>query len=172
MGAVAVTQAFLPLLRKAQGRVINIGSDSGLLSQPFVGAYCASKFALEALTDAWRQELRPWGIQVSIIEPGNIQTPIWEKSSAAAQQLLEGMPRRAHELYGPAIEAVRKATAKLAASGIPPAAVARAVIHALTAKRPKTRYRVGMDATLIALLARYVPDRLRDTLVARFLGLP
>jgi len=172
IGAVAVTQAFLPLLRKGRGRVVNIGSDSGLLSTPFLGAYCASKFALEALTDALRQELRPWGIKVSIIEPGNIQTPIWEKSSAAAKRLLEGMPRQAHELYGPAIEAVRVAAEKSAASAIPPTAVARAVTHALTARRPKTRYRVGKDAAFLALLARYVPDRMRDALIARYLGTP
>lgn len=172
LGPIAVTQAFLPLLRKGPGRVVNIGSNSGLLSTPFLGAYCASKFALEALTDALRLELRPWGIKVSIIEPGSIQTPIWEKSSAAAKQLLEGLPRQAHELYGEAIEAVRKAAAKSAAAAIPAAAVARAVTHALTAKHPKTRYRVGTDATFQALLARYVPDRLRDALVARYLGIP
>jgi NAD(P)-dependent dehydrogenase (short-subunit alcohol dehydrogenase family) len=172
LGPIAVTQAFLPLLRKAPGRVVNIGSNSGLLSTPFLGAYCASKFALEALTDALRLELRPWGIKVSIIEPGNIQTPIWEKSSAAAKQLLEGLPRQAHELYGTAIAAVRKAAEKSAASAIPPGAVARAVTHALTAKRPKTRYRVGTDATFQAQLARYVPDRMRDAIIARFMGIP
>jgi len=172
LGPIAVTQAFLPLLRKARGRVVNIGSNSGLLSTPFLGAYCASKFALEALTDALRGELRPWGIQVSIVEPGNIQTPIWEKSSAAAKQLLDGLPQQAHELYGAAIEAVGKTAEKSAASAIPAAAVARAVTHALTAKRPKTRYRVGTDATVQALLARYVPDRMRDALIARFMGIP
>ena len=172
LGPIAVTQAFLPLLRKTRGRVVNIGSNSGLLSTPFLGAYCASKFALEALTDALRGELRPWGIQVSIVEPGNIQTPIWEKSSAAAKQLLDGLPQQAHELYGAAIEAVGKTAEKSAASAIPPAAVARAVTHALTAKRPKTRYRVGTDATVQALLARYVPDRMRDALIARFMGIP
>jgi NAD(P)-dependent dehydrogenase (short-subunit alcohol dehydrogenase family) len=172
IGAVAVTQTFLPLLRRARGRVVNIGSDSGLLSTPFLGAYCASKFALEAITDALRLEVRPWGIKVSIIEPGSIQTPIWEKSRAAANLLLESMPRQAHELYGAAMEAVRKVSLKIAASGIPPTVVARTVAHALTANRPKTRYRVGKDATFQALLARYVPDRLRDALIARFMGIP
>jgi len=172
IGAVAVTQTFLPLLRRARGRVVNIGSDSGLLSHPFLGAYCASKFALEAITDALRLEVRPWGIKVSIIEPGSIQTPIWEKSRAAANLLLESMPRQAHELYGAAMEAVRKVSLKIAASGIPPSSVARTVAHALTANRPKTRYRVGKDAAFQALLARYVPDRLRDALIARFMGIP
>ena len=172
IGAVAVTQTFLPLLRRARGRVVNIGSDSGLLSTPFLGAYCASKFALEAITDALRLEVRPWGIKVSIIEPGSIQTPIWEKSRAAANLLLESMPRQAHELYGAAMEAVRKVSLKIAASGIPPTVVARTVAHALTANRPKTRYCVGKDATFQALLARYVPDRLRDALIARFMGIP
>lgn len=172
IGAVAVTQTFLPLLRRVRGRVVNIGSDSGLLSIPFLGAYCASKFALEAITDALRLEVRPWGIKVSIIEPGSIQTPIWEKSGAAANLLLESMPRQARELYGAAMEAVRKVSLKIAATGIPSTAVARAVADALTANRPKTRYRVGKDATFQALLARYVPDRLRDALIARFMGIP
>ena len=78
IGQIAVTQAFLALIRKARGRVVNIGSVSGKMATPFVGPYAASKFAMEALTDALRCELRPWGIQVAIVEPGSIATPIWE----------------------------------------------------------------------------------------------
>jgi NAD(P)-dependent dehydrogenase (short-subunit alcohol dehydrogenase family) len=171
IGVVAVTQAFLPLLRKSPGRIVNIGSSSGPVATPFLGAYAASKFALEGLTDALRQELCPWAIQVSIVEPGNIRTPIWEKSLAAASQLLDQLPKEAHELYGQAIAAVRDAALREARAATPALAVAKAVTHALTAKKPKTRYTVGTDAKIQALLARFIPDRIRDGLIARHLGL-
>lgn len=171
-GQVGVTQALLPLLRKGGGRVVNMGSIAGRLAAPFIGAYSASKFALEAVTDALRLELRPWKIHVSIIEPGSIATPIWEKSANAAGNLLRRIPRENRELYREAIDAVSKAAAKHGAAGIPPIEVAKAVAHALTAKKPKTRYLVGGDAKSRALLNKLIPDRAMDALIARVLGLP
>jgi NAD(P)-dependent dehydrogenase (short-subunit alcohol dehydrogenase family) len=171
IGQVATTQAFLPLLRRGKGRIVNIGSDAGRLSMPFLAAYCASKFALEALTDALRMELRPWGIEVSIVDPGNTATPIWEKSRAAAVELIRNMPEPAHQLYDPAITAVRKAAEREARTAIPPHSVARAVAHALTAPRPKTRYLVGLDARMRVAITRLLPDRLCDRLVLRHMGL-
>jgi len=171
IGQIAVTQAFLPLLRKGRGRIVNIGSIGGRLSTPFLGAYNASKFAMEALTDSLRMELKPWGISVSIIEPGNIATPMWEKGQGAADVLLEKLTPEAHELYDPAVGALREVAEKQAREAIPPSAVARAVVHALTAEKPKTRYLVGSDARLQAVVARLVPDRMRDWLVAREIGL-
>ena len=172
IGQIAVTQAFLAMIRKGHGRIVNMGSIGGRMATPFIGAYCASKFALEALTDSLRQELRPWDIGVSIVEPGSIATPIWEKGRAAGDELEERLPQAARDLYGDAIAAFRRAVDKRADAGIPPDEVAKAVEHALTAKRPKTRYLVGMDARLPAILAKVVPDRTRDGLVARNLGLP
>jgi NAD(P)-dependent dehydrogenase (short-subunit alcohol dehydrogenase family) len=171
VGQVAVTQTFLPLLRQAHGRIINIGSVSGLVAAPFLGAYAASKFALEAITDSLRVELRPWGIEVSLIEPGDIQTPIWEKSRAAAEELLHQAPHQAHELYGKAMIRAREAAARAAASAIPAEVVAETVARALTARRPKTRYRVGQGVGFVLLLSRLVPDRLRDAWLARHMGL-
>src|SRR5205085_11607823 len=81
---VAVTQAFLPMLRASRGRVVHVGSSGGLLSTPFLGAYSASKFALEAVSDSMRMELRRWGIHVSLIDPGSIATEIWERSTGHA----------------------------------------------------------------------------------------
>ncbi len=172
IGQIAVTQVFLALIRKGHGRIVNMGSIGGRMATPFIGAYCASKFAMEALTDSLRQELRPWDIGVSIVEPGSIATPIWEKGRAAGDELEERLPQAARDLYGDAIEAFRRAVDKRADAGIPPDEVAKAVEHALTAKRPKTRYLVGMDARLPAVLAKVVPDRTRDGLIARNLGLP
>lgn len=167
IGQVAVTQAFLPLLRKGRGRIVNIGSIGGRMATPFIGAYNASKFAMEALTDSLRQELKPWGISVSIIEPGSIDTRLWEKGQDAADVLLERLSKEGHQLYDPAVETVRRAARKSARDAIPPSAVAKAVVHALTAEKPKTRYLVGTGARLQAVVARIVPDQMRDWLVAR-----
>lgn len=171
IGQVAVTQAFLPLLRKGSGRIVNIGSIGGRMATPFQGAYNASKFAMEALTDSLRLELRPWGIHVSIVEPGNIDTPIWQKGLGQADVLLEKMPAHGRELYDPVVDAARQAAEKSARTAIPPMAVAKAVVHALTADKPKTRYVVGTDARIQAVVARLVPDGMKDWLVSREMGL-
>jgi NAD(P)-dependent dehydrogenase (short-subunit alcohol dehydrogenase family) len=167
IGQVAVTQAFLPLIRKGHGRIVNIGSISGRIAAPFRGAYSASKFAMEALTDTLRVELRPWALHVALVEPGGIATPIWERSIAAADQIIEMLPQQAMEYYGAAIPIVRASAARTAKTGTPPVEVAKAVEHALSAERPKTRYVVGKRARFrVAVIAR-LPDRLRDALFAR-----
>jgi NAD(P)-dependent dehydrogenase (short-subunit alcohol dehydrogenase family) len=163
-GQVAVTQAFLPLLRPQRGRIVNIGSVSGRFANPYMGPYAASKFALEAVSDALRVELRPWGIHVCIVEPGVIATPIWRKSLAAADEMIGTMPEHAHELYGPVVGAIRGAVESI--RGIPASRVAEVVLHALTAPRPRTRYVIGKDARLRVALS-YLPTRLRDWIVAR-----
>ncbi len=165
VGQIAITQAFLPLLRKGGGRIVNIGSISGRIATPLLGAYAASKFAMEGLTDSLRRELRPWGIPVSIVEPGRVSTPIWKKSLAVADELAHELPRRALELYGPVIEKEQKTAIKAARGGIPPEKVAQAVAHALMAKRPRTRYLVGPEAWLGALAARILPDSLLDRIL-------
>jgi NAD(P)-dependent dehydrogenase (short-subunit alcohol dehydrogenase family) len=172
IGQVAVTQAFLPLLRRATGRVVFMGSIGGRFSTPFLGPYCASKFALEAIADALRVELAQWRIHVSIVEPGSIATPIWNKSADAAETL-RGQFRPAEGAdYGPALAAMSEAAAATARRGEPASRVADAVLHAIEARSPKTRYLVGRDARIRAWLVRIVPDRLRDRLVARALKLP
>ncbi|MCH7578782.1 MAG: SDR family oxidoreductase [Chloroflexi bacterium] len=172
IGQIAVTQAFMPLIRKATGRIVNMGSIGGRMATPFLGPYNASKFAMEALTDSLRQELYPWGIHVSIIEPGSIATPIWEKSKAAIEELKETLPEEAMMLYGETVEAVEKALVEFEAAGIPADEVAKFAEHALTARTPKTRYVVGRDAQIQRLLVKWAPDRVRDGLVRRQLGLP
>ncbi len=172
IGQIAVTQAFMPMIRKATGRIVNMGSIGGRMATPFLGPYNASKFAMEALTDSLRQELQPWGIHVSIIEPGSIATPIWDKSKAAVDELKETLPEEAMMLYGETVEAVEKALIKFEAAGIPPDDVAKFAEHALTAPTPRTRYVVGRDAQLQRMLVKWAPDRVRDLLVRMQLGLP
>lgn len=172
VGQIAVTQAFLPGLRAAKGRVVNIGSVSGLVATPFLGPYCASKFALEALTDSLRMELRPWGIRVSIVEPGAIATPIWEKSRAQAGRTAAALPERGKELYAAALSRLDEVTAALSKNALPAGAVTRAVEHALTARRPKLRYLLGRRTRWEARLVRLIPPSWRDGVMLRSLGLP
>ncbi|MDF1521766.1 MAG: SDR family NAD(P)-dependent oxidoreductase [Trueperaceae bacterium] len=162
VGLLALTQACLPLLRSGRGRIVNMGSISGRFASPLLGPYAASKFAVEALSDALRRELAPWGIPVALIAPGAVATPIWEKSATAAQALLEGLPAEAHAYYGADIEHAQGRALRAARTGIPAAAVAVVVHEALTASRPRTRYLVGRDARIGAFLARWLPDRILD----------
>ncbi|GIW35755.1 SDR family oxidoreductase [Meiothermus sp.] len=166
VGQVAVTQAFLPLLRKARGRVVLMSSISGRVAAPLMGPYAASKFALEAIGDALRRELGPWGIEVSIIEPGNIQTPIWGKGVAWGEALKQQLPPEAIRLYGRAIDGILNYIRAQDGSGLHPNEVARVVAQALASARPRTRYVVGRDARAGALLARLLPDRWVDRFIA------
>jgi NAD(P)-dependent dehydrogenase (short-subunit alcohol dehydrogenase family) len=160
VGQLAVTQALLPALRAARGRIVLVGSIAGKSSLPFLGAYAISKFSLEAMTDALRLELQPDGIEVSLVEPGTIATPIWTKP----QPLADGVSER----YRPRVDAFRAAAAARASKAAPVDLVADAVEHALTAERPKTRYLVGRDAKLRAGIER-LPDRVRDRVIVRAL---
>ena len=171
LGQVGVTQAFLPLLRHGRGRVVFMASIAGRVVMPFTGAYGASKHALEAVADAFRVELGPWGIWVSVVEPGLVETPIWEKSKAHAESLAADYPAECWELYGTRLQAFRDAMGGRVGRATSPEKVADAVVHALCAGRPKTRYLVGGDARLLALVARFVPDRIRDWLLVRKLGI-
>lgn len=166
VGQIAVTQAFLPLLRPAQGRIVMMSSISGRVAAPMMGPYSASKFALEALSDALRRELRPWGLEVSVIEPGNIQTPIWSKGVNWGQQMRDNLPEAARQLYGRAIDAIIGYIRTQDGSGLSPDEVAKVVEHALSAPVPRTRYVVGQDAKVAALMTRLLPDRWVDRFIA------
>lgn len=169
-GQVAVTQAVLPAIRAGGGRVVFVSSIGGRMALPLTGAYHAAKFGIEAVGDVFRQELRPWGIPVSIIEPGSIDTPIWERGERAADEVGSRSPRQ-EELYGRMIERYREAVRKTAERGIPPEKVAKAIEHALSARRPRTPYLVGVDARLQARLKAVLPARLVDRMIARAMGL-
>ena len=172
LGALGVTQALLPLLRKAQGRLVNISSIAGLAATPFLGAYCGSKFALEAMSDALRLELAPWGIAVSLVEPGAVQSQIWERATMAATRTLTGVAPESLALYAKPLSRMQEVMVRVAARAIPAEVVARTVARALTVSRPQARYLVGRDARFRALMKWLLPARLQDRLVAWFLGLP
>lgn len=153
-------------LRRASGRIVFISSIGGRIAFPLNGAYHAAKFGVEAIGDVFRQELRPWGVSVSIVEPGSIDTPIWERGSANAEEIEARAHPEQEALYGKAIASFRQVVEDLADRGIPPEKVAEEIAHALEARRPRTRYLVGLDAKLQARLKAVIPDRVFDRIVA------
>ncbi len=169
-GQVAVTQAMLPLIRPARGRIVFVSSIGGRIAFPLTGAYHAAKWGVEAVGDVFRQELRPWRIKVSVVEPGVIDTPIWERGEREADAMQERAPAR-EELYGEAIASYRAVVRNLAGRGIPPDKVAAAIEHALCARRPRSRYLVGFDAKVQARAKIVLPTWVFDRIVARVMRL-
>jgi NAD(P)-dependent dehydrogenase (short-subunit alcohol dehydrogenase family) len=165
LGQLAVTQAVLEPLRQARGRIVNVSSIGGRVALPLYGPYAASKFALEALSDSLRRELDE--VRVIVVEPGAIATPIWDRGIARADALFAAMPPAAHQRYGRLVDVLRSRGAKLGRDGEPPERVAEAILQALDAPRPRARYVVGRQARVQAALARVLPDRALDALLAR-----
>jgi len=171
VGLVATIQAFLPLLRPARGRIVNIASGNSYMAPPYFGPYAAAKCAVPALDDCLRVELRRWGIHVSTVSPGTVATPIWEKSFEIAERMASQVPPDRYELYREDLDAVRATAHRLAEHGSSADRVAVAVRHALTDRRPKTTYVVGVDSRLMRIGSRFLPDRVKDLLMRRGLGL-
>lgn len=169
-GQVAVTQAMLPAIRRAGGRVVFLSSIGGRVALAFTGAYHAAKFGIEAVGDVFRQELRPFGISVSIVEPGSIDTPIWERGERTHDEIGARSPQR-EALYGKAMERYRKVIRDTAERGIPAEKVARAIEHALSSSRPRSRYLVGLEANVAARIKPLIPTPIFDRVVARSMGL-
>jgi NAD(P)-dependent dehydrogenase (short-subunit alcohol dehydrogenase family) len=170
-GQLAVTKAALPLIRMATGRIVFIGSIGGRVAAPLVGPYTASKHAIEAIGSTLREELLPWHIEVSVVEPGVIKTPIWAKGRAKATELEETLGDEANRLYKDQMEQVKASVEKNDRRGVAAGRVAVAVEHALSAARPRHRYLVGIDAKLAGNLVRIVPDRAWARLSRRLLAL-
>jgi NAD(P)-dependent dehydrogenase (short-subunit alcohol dehydrogenase family) len=167
IGQIAVTQAFLPMLRAGHGRIVIMGSILGRLALPFVGAYSAAKFALEALAESLGMEIRSSGVSVSIIEPGNIATPIWSKSKSTAMDTAGDLNAEKWDRYRASAESFQRYTDHASANGIPAGRVALVVERALTAKRARTRYTVGWDSRFWGHVAPMAPGRLRQWVVLK-----
>jgi NAD(P)-dependent dehydrogenase (short-subunit alcohol dehydrogenase family) len=166
IGQVAVTQVMLPLVRQAAGRIVFVGSVGGILASQFAGAYHASKFAIEAIGDVWRQELEPEGIEVILIEPSAISTPIWSKAIAHLDELQQSRsPRMAR--YRERLTAFRESLHSADEHGKAPEDVAEVIAQALTAKKPDARYVVGTAGRLAAALRPLIPDRVADKVAER-----
>ena len=161
-GAVMATQAFLPHLKAHHGRIVFIGSISGRLAAPFLAPYSASKFALRAIADALRMEVAPSGVLVSIVEPSSVTTPIWSKGRRTRQQMEQVLGAQGVALYGSDLEELLRASEVQERVGMPVERVTQAIVHALTARRPKTHYLVG---SRLASAASHLPATLRDRYV-------
>jgi len=170
IGALALTQAFLPMLRATRGRLINVTSIAGKFAAPFGGAYAASKFALEAASDALRLELAPFGIRVVMVEPGAVKTKFWERGAAAAEAMLEHVPPERLALYRGVLERFRSYVLKTVETAASADRVAATIERALVSPKPRARYLVGTDARLQLVLAR-LPEPVRDAMVRNALGL-
>ncbi len=162
-GVVRVTQAFMPLLHKAKGRIANIGSIGGVVTWPTLGPYCASKYAIEAMTDSLRAEIRPLGMHAACIEPGSIQSDIWGKAEATGTDMKASLPPIGLQHYGDLTTKMTKFTELGGNTAIPAVKVAYAVEHALTSSWPRSRYKVGMDAKFLGVMRAILPDRLFES---------
>jgi NAD(P)-dependent dehydrogenase (short-subunit alcohol dehydrogenase family) len=167
-GQVAVTRALLPALRAARGRIVLISSVGGRVAVPFNAPYAASKHAIEAIGDALRGELHGSGIEVSLVEPGSVKTPIWEKARGTAERV--EIPAELSDEYGRVPRAVTKILNDTERRGVPPEQVAATIERALTARRPRARYAVGRDARGMILARTLLPARTFDRMVRRALG--
>ena len=172
IGALAVTRAVLPRLRKSRGRVVFISSVNGRLSMPLVGAYAASKFALEAAADALRMELNPWKIRVVVVEPAQTDTDMWRTADTMVQDLEAGLTAEHRSLYAKHIAGFKKMIPVSQRIAVPTEKVSAVVEEALTAKRPRARYIVGLGPKAQVALMSVIPTRFRDVAMRKVSGQP
>lgn len=167
-GLVRMSQALMPWVRATRGRIVNISSISGRATSPFLGPYSASKFAVEAISDAMRRELARFGVGVVVIEPGPIATPIWDKNFSKLESELAELGPEMVRLYGPEMRRFAE-LAKASSDGAPPPSKVAEVAHrALTLAKPRTRYVVGKTGLPAqVMLTDYLPDRWLDAMIAK-----
>ena len=172
IGQVAVTQAFMPLIRRAKGTIVFIASIGGRVASPFMSPYNTSKFAIEALGESLRHELRPWEIDVAVVEPGSIDTQIWSKGNEQVRERVEELAEDARRLYGRQLNRFGEVLNETASRGIPPEKVAEVIHKAIASDNPRHRYLVGTDAKIGARLKGTLPDRTFSKLAARQMKMP
>jgi NAD(P)-dependent dehydrogenase (short-subunit alcohol dehydrogenase family) len=170
-GQVAVTQAVLPRLRAARGRIVFVSSVSGRVATPMTGAYNASKFALEGTADALRLELRPWGIRVSLVEPAQTDTDVWRRADTELDDTAATLSPEQRELYSQHIDGMRRVITMSQRMAASPDGVAAAVETALTSRRPRARYVVGVGPKVQAALSKVTPTPMMDATLSRAFGL-
>lgn len=169
IGQIAVTKTFIDLVRQGHGRISFTGSIAGRGANPMLGPYSASKHAIEAISQSLRGELAPWGIHVSVVEPGAIKTPIWAKGRTTADELVAQIGPEAAAQYAEGIEFLRKGIEFQDKNSAPPEKVAKAFEHALFSAHPRAQYLVGKDAKAIGILTRLLPQSAMDRLIQRLL---
>ncbi|HZA08850.1 SDR family NAD(P)-dependent oxidoreductase [Mycobacterium sp.] len=167
-GHFAVTQALLPRLRQSHGRIVFISSLNGRISVPLLGAYCASKFALEAAADALRMELAPWHIPVIVVQPTQTDTDMLRTADEMVEQTVATMTPEYRDLYAKHIVGMKKFLRRFRPSAVPADDVAAAVEEALTVRKPRARYVIGFGfPKLQAAAVPNLPSAARDRLLRR-----
>jgi NAD(P)-dependent dehydrogenase (short-subunit alcohol dehydrogenase family) len=172
VGQLAVTRAVLPLLRESKGRVVFISSVNGQLAMPMLGAYSASKFALEAAADALRMELKPWRMPVVIVEPAQTDTDMWRTADTAVKEAESAMTPEHRRLYARHIEGMKELIPVSQRMAVAPEKVSAVVEGALTKRRPRARYVVGIGPKLQAALITNVPAAVSDRILRKVAGQP
>jgi NAD(P)-dependent dehydrogenase (short-subunit alcohol dehydrogenase family) len=168
LGLVAVTQAFLPTLRARPGCIVNISSVSGLFASPFLGPYSASKFAVEAISDSLRRELKPLGVKVVLVEPGPVATPIWQKGLGKKEESRASLGPELERVYSPGLVGFERAVKASAAGAIPPRQVSSLILRVLRSPKPRARYVLGPRGTAFQMrLMSLLPTSWVDFLIAR-----
>lgn len=171
-GAVAVTRAVLPQIRAARGRIVFLSSVSGRIATPWTGAYNGSKFALEALADALRIELRPWKIKVSLVEPSNTATDMWGDAGDVFDETVAGFTPEESALYAGHVKGMRRTIGMMQKTAVPTKNVVKRIDAALTDRRPRARYPVGAPSRVQLVLAAISPRPLQDLTLAAATGVP
>ena len=171
VGQLGLTQAMLPLLRTAQGRIVFVGSIGDRMTVPYAGPLTSSKWAVAALAFTLRQELAPWNIEVVLVEPASIHTPAVEEMERAVEQTISSWTPEQQALYEDSFTVVMAKFLEGEKRGSPPSEVAEIIEKALTVDHPKDRYLVGKDAHRLALVAQ-LPQTLQDAARRRLFGLP
>lgn len=166
LAAISMTSKFLPLIRESQGRVVNLGSISGRIASPYLGPYCTSKFAIRAFSDSLRREMRPFGVKVILVEPGPINTPIWSKSVDHSLDIKKHLSTDLEKIYGPPIENLVSIVEDVAKNAVPVSWVTEKVLQVVESKNPKACYLIGKGIHLQAALAKYLPTKWLDALLA------
>ena len=169
-GLLAVTQAFLPLIRLRKGRIVNLSSTASIFIAPFHGTYSASKLGVNGLSNVLRLELKPQGIQVALIVCGSIKTPMWDKGKTLSSHVSQSFPAECLELYAEHYHKVNEYFFSLGQKGIRPETVSRGIYHALTARRVKNTYYIGPDAIFYNVADKFLFGRLRDWVISHSIG--
>ncbi len=166
-GHVDLTQRLLPYVRKARGRIVFTSSASTRLALPLGGSYCGAKFAIEGIADSLRRELHSFGVKVSIVEPGAIETPMLNATKETYERLADELQGDGADTYRNVASGIAKAVAKFASQSTPPERIAKAILHALFSSNPKVRYFVGTDAKILSTLAAITTDKVMDAILRK-----
>ncbi len=165
-GHVAMMQALLPALIESRGSIVNISSIGGKVAMAAYGPYAATKFALEAVSDALRREVGPLGVRVVVVEPGAVTTGMLGRVNVSGQRIIDEMTAEQRDRYGALMQAVISQAQASVPGGAPPEEAARVIADAITSRRPQTRYTVGRSTALVVRLIRIMSDRMLDKLLA------